>query len=708
MKKLAAVLLFALAVPAAAAPFALRAEVPVSEPTYGLSQEISRANARIVTNGDAYLAVWTDWREDDEPSVYAARMQADGALLDPLGLRIVKDAFAGPVVWTGSKYLIAYEARPYFDSYVRTMTPDGVFGEPIPVGHSARWGSMATNGTNVLLVLPDRAMLLDLEGHKLRDVPLAKLEYGYNYARVAAAGSTYLVAAALPRVVTQTVTTDGAVGAPVTLASPKELTRIGLATDGDRFLVVWPEKQLYGQLVTTAGTTAGPVHTVAAVASADYPTAAWRDGEFFVLFSERSVYAHFAVRVGADGSALTQPKKLETDYTGEVELAAHGRGGIALFGRMEAGVFDDASLAGDEVFRRVVDVAVTARPQHNVRLARLGDGYVAAWGEGGRILLSTAAGSAPVTVAGSTMNLVDVLVDCSNILWVIWQDSNSKGFGLSRFWGDLTAVDPGPIYFQTPGYASLNAAAAGDGVIALAYEYGDDDVTWDVAAMLLWETGTGIQRKDVLLTTAEFADYGPTVTFDGSAFVYGWSHATAAFPSNGMFPNPEVQLVGARVSPEGGLLDTTPVRIADDIGGVSKIDSAPGAQGVAFAWQADERSTRAALFSGVQLDLGGPQTHLGELAPHHGGFLLVRGTARRLPRFTEAEYVVLGADLSIAGTVALPPFPAGGRYPFDIDVIGGNEPVFAYTKSVNDNKYGQVSRVFVRKTGEGARRRRLR
>jgi hypothetical protein len=710
MRTFVALVLFALTFPSAAAPFALRSEVPVSEPVYGLSKEISRADARIVTNGDGYLAVWTDWREGGEPSVYAARMQADGTLLDPLGVRIVKDALAGPVVWTGSKYLIAYEARPYFDSYVRTMTPDGVLGEPIAIGHSAHWGSMATNGTNVLLVLPSQAMLLDLEGNKLRDVTLAKLERDHYYTRVAAAGSTYLVAAAMPAVVVQTVTSDGAVGAPLTLASPKEHIRVGLASDGERFLVVWPEKQLYGQLVTAAGTATGPVHTLAAVASANYPAAEWRDGEYLVLFSERSVFAHFAVRVAADGSALTQPKMLETDYIGEVEVAAHGRGGIALFGRMEAAVFDDASLAGDAVFRRVVDVAVTALPQHNVRLARLGDGYVVAWGEGGRIMLSTAAGTTPVAVAGSTMTMIDVLVDRSNIIWVLWQSSTSRGVGLSRFWGDLTAVDPGPIYFQTSGYVSMGAAAAGDGVIALAYEFGEDGVTHDMAALLLWETGTGIQRKDVVLTTEPFSDYGPTVTFDGSAFVYGWSHAKGEAPTNGMFPNPEIELVGARVSPNGDLLDTTPVRIANDIGQVSKIDSAPGAKGVAFAWQADERTTRAALFSGEAVDLGGPQRRLGELAPHHGGFLLVRGTPRRAPNLTEVQYVVLGSDLSIAGTGTLPPYAADPfPYPFDVDVIGGSEPVFAYVKSAHDGRYGQVSRVFVRRTGEEPpRRRRLR
>ncbi|MGZ8781717.1 MAG: hypothetical protein ACXW31_17505, partial [Thermoanaerobaculia bacterium] len=108
MKTFRALLLLALTVPAVAAPFALRPEVAVSTPEYGISRSISRGGARIATNGDEYLAVWTDSRLGGEPSLYAARIRADGTVLDPLGLRIATGAHAGPVVWTGSKYLIAY------------------------------------------------------------------------------------------------------------------------------------------------------------------------------------------------------------------------------------------------------------------------------------------------------------------------------------------------------------------------------------------------------------------------------------------------------------------------------------------------------------------------------------------------------------------------------------------------------------------------
>ena len=389
-------------------------------------------------------------------------------------------------------------------------------------------------------------------------------------------------------------------------------------------------------------------------------------------------------------------------------IAAHGRGGIVLFGGTRAAVFDDASLAGEDVFRRTVDVAVTARLQTNVRLARLGDGYVAAWVEDHRIFLSTGAGTTPVAVVGSGSTLIDVLVDRSNIVWVVWA-KGWKTVAVSRFWGNLEAIDPGPIAIETPGGLYSTAAAAGDGVIALAYDVSgaDDPNARDLAALLLWETGTGIARKDVLLTAQAFPDYNPTVAFDGSAFVYGWLHATGDFPPDAYepLPNPVVELVAARVTPGGELLDATPVQIAASVDVMTQPESAAGAQGVAFGWQ-EENHTRVALFHGATIDIAGADMSLGELAPHNGGFLLVRGISRKTPALTQVEYLVLGADLAINATGTLPPYEADSFWKeLDIDVIGGTEPVFAYVKSAN-SVYGNVPRVFVRETGPTPPRRR--
>ena len=706
MKKLAAILSFALTFPAVA--LTLRSEVPVSEPVYEVAPNITRGGAQIATNGDQYLAVWTDYREGNLPAVYAARLLADGTVLDPLGIRIEQDAQAGPVVWTGTKYLIAYEHNQGLDSYVRTLTTDGVFGEPIAVGKSARYGSMATNGTNVLLVLPEKAMLLDLEGNKLRDVALAPVQYNYFQTRIAAAGSTYLVAAATPDVTVQAVSSDGSVSAAKTLFVPITETKVDVASDGERFLVVYPNGTMYAQLVTKAGTLEGPPQAVTPLTNTNYPSVEWRGGEYLVMFHDRNEYAHVVQRVTQDGAPVGTFKHLPHDYNADVDIASQGRSGIALFGgKVTAGLFDDSSLTGDGVFRREVGVAVTAPPQLNVRLARIGDGTVTAWVEGSRVMLSRGAGTTPVAVTGSAFSLIDVLVDRSNIIWVLWQGNSAQWVGLSRFFGDLTAVDPGPILVETPGYVSIDAAAAGEGVIALAYQYGEYNAYTNVGALLLWETGNGVARKDVQLTGQAFADYGPTVVFDGSAFVYAWSHAKGDFPESLDDPAPEIELLGARVTPAGQLLDAAPVHIADDIGVVAQIDSAVGANGVAFAWQSDRRTTRAALFNGTEVDLGGTATTLAELAPHKGGFLLVRGTAGTAPELSQAEYLVLGANLAVSDAGTLLEFQGSPYFrPIDVDVVGGDQPLFAYARVANDGRYGHVMRVFTRRTGERVTKRR--
>ena len=708
MKRFAVALTVAVTLPALAAPFALRSEAPLSAPEFGVSASISRGDARIATNGDEYLTVWTDTRHGGEPSVYAARLRAEGTLVDPVGLRVETGAYAGPVVWTGTTYLIAYENSRTSRSYVRTMTPDGVFGEPVFVGREARWGSMATNGTNVLLVLPKEAKLLDLEGHELRDVALASFGNDYFHTRIAATDSSYLVVAAFPRVVVQAVSSDGVASAAQTLAEPAQFTRIDVASDGERFLVVWPDKRIYAQLVTPDGVPTGPVQKLALTPSANYPGVAWRDGEYVVVFMETGEFQQYAVRVAADGSAIGDPKPIGKSFVPEVDLAAHGRAGIVFFAGRRAGVFDDGSLAGEDVFRRTVDVAVTARPQTNVHLDRLGDGFVAAWVEDHRIFLSNGTGTTPVAVVGSNTSLIDVLVDRSNIVWVIW--GTWKSFAILRFHENLEAVDPGPITIQTPGPVAYTAAAAGEGVIALAYDVWNEDTqdanTRDVAALLLWETGTGIARRDVLLTTQPFADYNPTVTFDGSSFTYGWLHAQGEIENTYEPVVPAIEIVAARVSTSGEVLDATPVRVADDVGVWTQIESARGDQGVAFAWQDDGEATRVALFDGTTVDLGGPEMSLGELAPHDGGFLLVRGVSRRTPLLTEVEYIALEPDLSISARGMLPPYEADAFWKaFDIDVIGGSRPVFVYVKSAN-SVYGNVPRIFVREAGPPPSRRR--
>ena len=711
MLRLAFILL--LAGNALAAPLVLRPEVPVSEPVYGVLPS-SHYDAKIATDGNEYLTVWTDRRGGGEHAVWAARLRADGTLIDPTGLRVAESGSVGGVVWTGSKYLIAYDDGLGNNTYVRSMTPDGVFGEPIRIfqgNGGIHFGAMATNGTNVLVVLYYNALMLDLDGNKLRDVTLSSPSGTYSGAWIGVAGSTYMVGLAVGDVAVQAVSSDGVAGPSHLLGKTDFYDRVALATDGERFLAVWGQKQLTAQFVALDGTPIGtPAALTPGLTQTSSPSATWRDGEYLVTFSDQQEPAAYSLRLKPDGTPAAELKKLERRVQRNVEMATLGSNGIVMLDGVRAAVFDDASVTANEPFRRIVDVAVAARLQTNVHLARLGNGYVTAWEEDDLIFLSLAAGMVPVAVAGSDERLLDVLVDGDNVIWVVWAQEST--LAVTRFTSTLQPIDDAPQYFHTSQGFPYNGAAAGGGVIALSFsKRGDPDEIedWDAWAMLLRPAGGGIQRTDVQLTAAQYDDRNAAVAFDGTSFVYGWIHQKGPYARpHTADPNPATEILAARVSPDGELLDATPVHVADTPEYAIELLAARGANGVGFAWQMYEHGIQGALLGGPVRDYAGTGMTLGALSPHDGGFLLLRGHARRTPELTEIEYLTLGADLSLLATGVLLPHEADNWWKgFDVDVIGGRDPVFAYARMASEGRYGHVSRVFVRRAGDAAPRRRV-
>src|SRR5262245_18489933 len=70
----------AYALPAGEFPIALR---PIGGAPY------ERRHPEVAATADGYLAVWEDSRENpNQPSLWAARVTPNGALLDPTGIRI--------------------------------------------------------------------------------------------------------------------------------------------------------------------------------------------------------------------------------------------------------------------------------------------------------------------------------------------------------------------------------------------------------------------------------------------------------------------------------------------------------------------------------------------------------------------------------------------------------------------------------------------
>src|SRR5690242_20178743 len=79
-------------------------ERPVSTPVY--APVVSVVQPAIASDGDGFLAVWSDQR--DRGAVYAARIASDGTLLDPHGILLAKINSVVAVAWTGDRYLVAW------------------------------------------------------------------------------------------------------------------------------------------------------------------------------------------------------------------------------------------------------------------------------------------------------------------------------------------------------------------------------------------------------------------------------------------------------------------------------------------------------------------------------------------------------------------------------------------------------------------------
>ena len=716
MPALVALVVAVLAVPALANSLTFRAERPVAPPEYAPVAHVY-SGAQIAANGETYLAIWTD-RRGGPPTLYASRLRADGTVLDRTGVRIAPGAFAGSVIWPGRSFLMAYiHERTIF---VRTMHPDGTLGAPIAVierEHDvATEVKLATNGGSVLLIEPfAKGALLDLDGNKLRDVQLGWTDHPYNGIEVAAAGSTYLVAAAAKDLVVQSVSANGHAAPPRLLAENVSVPGIALASDGTRLLALWPRNSLEGQLVGVDGAPIGPVRQLTSLPSR-HPDVEWRGGEFFATFVEQQSRAVHGIRLSREGELLTQPTRAAATTKTEVDLATRGESGAAVWaasgGGIEAGLFDAQSVAGTDPFRAIVKVSVAAHPQFGVKLARSGATSVAAWmeviGTTAQVRLAHTVGLQPVIVSEYAERLVDVVV-ADNTIWVVW--ANLSHIAFRRYTTSLQPIDDGPQHFDFDGDPQNVVAAAGGG--ALVFAWPEQSEQGSTVHMAILRRGN-LQRLNV--AQAEFAHH-VALAWTGSEFVAGWADDAAPRPDPNQPPAwPEDDVRAVRVSIDGEVGDA--ITVADQgLISIRTILIAPAAGGVAFAWQSRDRTCTALVsgdIPGPIRELGGENAHLRALEPHEAGLLLVRGTVAFGPvvemATTTIESLLLDPTLDVKESGTLPPFEsdsfwgAGG----DFDAIGGLTPVIGYGQVMHGAEYGGVARIFVRSAGRDGRRRSVR
>jgi len=120
-------------------------EVPLGHVALGNAAYNQRLDG-IASNGDDYLALWSDERD----ALYTGRVDAAGHPITPSGHKLAENA-AGRLTWAGDTYLTVYCSGQY--CYEQALDRDGIPSGPatrIEAVGSPR--EIASNGSSVVVL----------------------------------------------------------------------------------------------------------------------------------------------------------------------------------------------------------------------------------------------------------------------------------------------------------------------------------------------------------------------------------------------------------------------------------------------------------------------------------------------------------------------------------------------------------------------------
>ncbi|MCX7732361.1 MAG: hypothetical protein N2248_04275 [candidate division WOR-3 bacterium] len=317
------------------------AGIPVSaEPEY------DQVLPAVVFGGGRYLAVWSDYRNEQAPDIYGARVTTSGQVLEPDGILvswgiISPTQYAPVAAFDGNNYLVVWQDyRNGYDGdiYGARVTPQGQVldpdGIPIATGWSYQYTpAVAFDGTNYFVTWVDvRNGYQDIYGARVTPsgevldpdgIPVVVDEYDKNYPQPGFNGENYLVVYELHDWVEDKhdiygvrVTPDGNVLGTLTIAGfTGWQTYPAVSSGSDTLLVVWQDVRdsigyadIYAARVTPSGEVLDP-DGIPVCTAEDYqlfPDVVSGNGGYFVAWTDSrgGGYDVYAARVSTDGEVL--------------------------------------------------------------------------------------------------------------------------------------------------------------------------------------------------------------------------------------------------------------------------------------------------------------------------------------------------------------------------------------------------------------------
>jgi hypothetical protein len=664
-------------------------------PTVGLAPR-GRERARVAASDQGALVVWSDGRTG-ERNVYATRLDGAGKVLDRQGI-VIATGIAGDVVWTGRAYLVAYAVHPIV--YVRTVTPEGVLGDPIPIvdtdwvaAHTVR---LVTDGSTVLLMTNSgRGAVLTLDGEKRRaldfgivpspewGLDLAVSHDGYGMASVVAEGAAF-----------RRIRAENEEPAQL-LPGSKGAATVALGSDGTSFLAAYDSKTGTVPHLRAHRIGDAAVHTLGS-AETGFPKIVWRGSDYLITFTRRTNVDALAVRVSAAGEPLGEPLMFATatpPSQPDADRRPDGTGVAAWVSghsRVEVGFFDTADAAPADV----APVSFSAPEQRLVRVDTRGGDVFTMWLEaehGSRsVRLGRGIGGPGLTLAAGEVLPVDVVVD-GNVIWAIWWEWPSGAF-VRRYTPALAPIDAAPVripsFFVVDEYGTRPRVAAGGGSLVLVAANGEREPGID--ATVAREVDGALAFEFHILRT-EYLSRHPAVAWNGSEFVIAWANAQNL--SEYWTPPVDEHLVMQRLGADGVPLDAVPVTLSSDPGrSIHAVEAVRSDDDVALFWQTSP------LGDSVTRDTLAVHVRSGE---HHAVANPLRRSLRAVATVGErflmlwnkddVEYVLLSEGFAEIERGAAP-VP---QTDFDL-AAAGSRPVVGYSRVADE--YGRVFRAYVRTT----------
>lgn len=524
----------------------------------------------VLFDGEKYFIVWEDYRSGGTPNIYGCRLRPDGTVLDTGGIIISLTYSCGPrLAFDGTNYLVVWEDQRsgyfYSDIYGARVTQSGMVLDPggFPISIAGYWQirpAVAFDGANYLVVWTD--------GRNGQNSDI----YG---ARVNTAGIV---------IDTIGILISNALGTQVSPA---------IVYGNNEYLIAWQDSRngnadIYACRVTPDGIvldTAGiPVDTT--VSEQSQP-ALYFDGTNFLVvwrdYRDGANYDIYGVRINPAGNILdtafipiatginheTNPAVSFDTTNYIVTFTNEAEQNVDIMGVRisKDGVIIDTSAI-------LISTGIYFYNQRAPALSFDGQNYLAVWEDerngnvncdifGARITCSGSvldSAGIPISVATNDQKNPAVIFDGTNY-FVVWQDKRLNGLNYDIFGARINSqgivLDTLGIPISVINNDQKNPAVAFDGTnyFVVWEDNRINQYNYDIYGARVTPEGTVLDTEGIAIATVQEYQIHPSVVFGRTNYFVVWED----------YRNDTGEIYGCRVAQNGVVIDTGGIAILPSV-----------------------------------------------------------------------------------------------------------------------------------------------